>query len=134
MLTSDKAIIRVSPLLIVIGRISLASIFVLGGLNKLLNYTVTLQRMHAVDLAFAALLLPIVIGLEIGCGVLIALGRWMVPIAALALAGFTLATNLVFHDFWTLDGKQAALQLSLFFKNISIAGALILLAGISVKT
>jgi len=58
----------------------------------------------------------------------------VVPLAALALAGFTVATNFVFHEFRTMDGEQAALELSLFLKNISIAGALVLLAGMSVKT
>ena len=54
-------------------------------------------------------------------------------IAALVLAGFTLSTNFIFHDFWTMDGDRAALELSLFFKNVSIAGGLVLLGGMSGK-
>ncbi|MEL6921898.1 MAG: hypothetical protein AAFO77_12930, partial [Pseudomonadota bacterium] len=46
-----------------------------------------------------------------------------------ALAAFTIATNLVFHDFWNMTGDIAAMELSLFFKNVSIAGALLLVAG-----
>jgi len=49
-------------------------------------------------------------------------------IAALILAGFTLATNFFFHDFWTMDGNVRELELSLFFKNIAIAGALLFVA------
>ncbi len=86
--------------------------------------------MARVGLEPAGLLLPLVIGLEIVAGALIAIGRWYVSIAALALAGFTLATNVAFHDFWAMEGERAALELSLFFKNVSIAGALLYVAGI----
>jgi putative oxidoreductase len=133
MLIADRGIKRISPFLINLGRIALASLFMLGGLNKLFNYSATLQTMREQELAFAAFLLPFVIGLELCGGALLVLGRWLVPITALALAGFTLATNFVFHDFWTMEGERATLELSLFFKNISIVGGLMLLASMSVK-
>jgi len=114
---------------IISGRILLASLFLLGGLNKTLNYDATIQSMQDAGLPLASLLLPIVILLEIGAGTLIALGHRMAPIAAILLACFTLTTNFVFHDFWTMEGEKAALELSLFFKNVAIAGALIFFAG-----
>lgn len=129
----DHAMKQVSPFLINLGRIALASLFILGGINKLVDYSATLQSMREQEIVLAAILLPLVIGLELFGGGLIALGRWLVPPAALILTGFTLATNFVFHDFWTMDGERAALEMSLFFKNISIAGGLVLLAGMSVK-
>ena len=111
------------------GRIALASLFLLGGLNKVLNYTATLDSMAVVGLSPAPLLLPLVIALELIGGALVAFGRQGAALAALALALFTLSTNLFFHDFWNMDGDIAAFELSLFFKNISIAGALLFLAG-----
>lgn len=121
-----------SPLTI-LGRIGLASLFLLGGLNKILNYGETLDSMRAVGLGPAELLLPMVIALEIGGGALVAWGRAGATLAGLALAVFTLATNLFFHDFWTMEGERAALELSLFFKNVSIAGGLLFLAGIAAR-
>ncbi len=118
-----------APAMLIAGRIGLASLFILGGINKLLSYGSTLDNMRNVGLEPAGVLLPLVFALEIGAGSLVAIGRWMAPLAALGLAGFTLATNLAFHDFWTMEGERAAFELSLFFKNISIAGALIFLAG-----
>jgi len=129
----NKMISRNSRTLILIGRIALASLFLLGGVNKVLNYSMTLKSMQDVGLEPAALLLPLVIALEVGGGIIIILGRRFVPLAALSLAVFTLATNFAFHDFWTMEGERAALELSLFFKNVSIAGALVFLAGISLN-
>ena len=111
------------------GRIALASLFLLGGLNKVLNYNATLASMDAVGLSPAPLLLPLVIGLELIGGALVAVGRRGSTLAALALAMFTLSTNVFFHDFWNMDGNIAALELSLFFKNISITGGLLFFAG-----
>lgn len=118
---------------IIVGRIGVASLFLLGGLNKIINYDATITQMQSVGLTPAQILLPLVILLEIGGGALVVLGRWLAPLAALALAIFTVATNFFFHDFWTMEGERAALELSLFFKNISIAGGLILIAGLSLK-
>nr|WP_070959403.1 DoxX family protein [Hyphomonas sp. Mor2] len=111
------------------GRIALASLFILGGLNKVLNYTATLASMEAVGLSPPPLLLPLVIGLELIGGALVGFGRRGATLAALALAMFTLSTNIFFHDFWNMDGDIAALELSLFFKNVSIAGGLLFFAG-----
>lgn len=121
---------RSSTLALIGGRLALASLFLLGGLNKLLNYAATLESMEAVGLSPASLLLPIVIGLELIGGVLVAVGRRGAAPAALALAVFTLSTNLFFHDFWNMGGEIAALELSLFFKNICIAGGLVFYAAV----
>lgn len=118
--------------LIVTGRVVLASLFMLGGLNKILNYDDTLAMMRGAGLEPAALLLPPTIALELGGGALVAFGRRFAVPAALALAGFTIATNLFFHRFWA-GGPDATLQLSLFFKNISIAGGLLFVAGVAAR-
>lgn len=110
-----------------VGRVVLASLFVLGGLNKLMNYGATQVQMSEVGLWPA--LLPLVIALELGGGLVVALGRWGAVFAALALAAFTLVTNIFFHDFWAMSGEIAALELSLFFKNVSIAGGLLFAAA-----
>lgn len=124
---------KIAPLARSAGRVALASLFLLGGLNKIMNYKATLSDMSAVGLEPAPMLLPLVIALELGAGVLMAIGRFGAPLAAFALAGFTLATNIFFHNFWALDGEARAVELSLFFKNISIAGGLLFVAGALLK-
>jgi putative oxidoreductase len=118
------------PIVQTAGRLLLASLFILAGINKLLNFEATLEMMRAAGLEPATLLLPVTIMLELGGGLLLAAGRWFAAPASFALAVFTIATNLFFHRFWAIEGPEAALQLSLFFKNVAITGAL-LFAGAS---
>ena len=119
--------------LVTFGRVGLASLFILGGINKLINFGDVAGQMVGVGLPFTSALLPFVILLEIVGGLAVAIGRMGAVLSALALAGFTIATNFVFHTFWSMEGQVAALELSLFFKNISIAGALILFAGMHTR-
>jgi putative oxidoreductase len=123
----DATVFRAT--LLIAGRVGLASLFLLGGLNKILNYEATLTSMAAVGLQPAGLLMPMVISLETVGGALIAFGRKGASLAAVALAIFTIATNVYFHDFWNMDAEIAGLELSLFFKNVSIAGALLFYAA-----
>lgn len=110
------------------GRIGLASLFLLGGANKIISFSATAARMEEVGLAPAVLLLPATIALELIAGSILALNTRFASLAALALAAFTLATNVFFHPFWAITGELRALELSLFFKNVAIAGALVLAA------
>jgi putative oxidoreductase len=120
---------RFADILLPIGRVMLASLFVLAGINKILNYNATLVMMDGAGVQPAAMLLPSTIALELGAGVSVALGNRYSFLPALALAAYTLATNLFFHRFWSIDGELAQLQLSLFFKNAAIIGALLYLAA-----
>lgn len=103
-----------------LARILLAQIFLVSGLGKLgAGYAGTQGYMAAMGLPGA--LLPLVIALEIGGGLALVAGfmtRW----AALALAGFSVVSALIFHtDF----GDQT--QAIMFMKNLAMAGGLLLL-------
>jgi len=111
-----------------LGRCAIASLFLLGGVNKVMNFEAVTVRMETVGLMPSSILLPLVIALELGAGLLIATAGPFYRIAALVLAGFALSTNVFFHDFWTMQGEIRELELSLFFKNIAIAGALLFVA------
>ncbi|GFE64521.1 DoxX family protein [Litoreibacter roseus] len=118
-----------------IGRIVLVSLFVLGGVDKLLDPNPALAQMRDVGLPMAEILIWPTIAVELGLGLLVAAGGWLaggrfVAIAALALIAHTAAVNVLFHDFWTMEGAQARLELSLFFKNVAVAGALAMVAGL----
>ncbi|OYY64915.1 DoxX family protein [Sphingomonas sp. 28-62-11] len=111
------------------GRLLLASLFLFAGVLKLTTYAQTGASMAAAGLEPVSLLLPATIALELGGGLLVAIGRRGAALAAFVLAIFTLATNYWFHDFWTMEGEVARLQGSLFLKNVAVAGGLLLLAG-----
>ncbi len=107
-----------------VGRLLIASLFIVFGLEKVTGYASSVGYMEAYGLPGS--LLPLAILVELGGGIAILLGlfsRW----AALALAGFCLVTALVFHTGWSGDGGQG--QLINFMKNLALAGGLLLLAA-----
>ena len=104
-----------------IGRILLAAMFLLAGIQKIGGYEGTQGYMEAMGVPGA--LLPAVIALEIGGALAIIAGfftRWV----AAALAGFTLAAAFLFHY-----QPEDQMQMILFLKNISIAGAFLILVA-----
>jgi putative oxidoreductase len=103
------------------GRILLSSLFVLSGLSKLGAYTATMGYMSAMGVP--GVLLPLVIATELLGGLAIAFG-YKTRIAAFLLAGFSLLTALTFH---THFADQT--QMIMFMKNVSIAGAFLMLAA-----
>ena len=77
-----------------VGRVLISLMFVVSGVNKISGYTGTQGYMEAMGVPGE--LLPLVIALEIGGGLAIIVG-WQTRLAALALAGFSLLSALMFH-------------------------------------
>ncbi len=103
------------------GRILLALIFLMAGLNKIGGYAGTQGYMESHGVPGA--LLPLVILVEVG-GALALIVGWQTRIAAWALAGFTLLAGLLFHNDF---GNQ--MQLIMFMKNLAITGGLLVVAA-----
>jgi putative oxidoreductase len=78
----------------IIGRILLAYFFIPGGIEKIGGYAGTAGYMSAHGVP--GFLLPLVIILEIGGGVLLLAG-WQTRIAAFLLGGFSILAVLIFH-------------------------------------
>lgn len=102
-----------------IGRILMATIFVFSGIGKALAPEGTLGYIASVGLPFASLALIGAIAIEIGGGVLLAIG-YKTRLVAAALAAFSLVTAFVFHN---AIGDQN--QLIHLLKNIAMAGGLL---------
>ncbi|GGE75817.1 DoxX family protein [Massilia psychrophila] len=99
-------------------RILMSQIFLISGIGKISAYAGTQAYMEKMGVPGA--LLPLVILTEIGGALALLLGfqaRW----AALALAGFTLLSGLIFHF---QPGDQ--MQMISFMKNLAIAGGLLM--------
>ncbi len=102
-----------------LGRVLLAIIFLTSGINKVFSYAGTQGYMEAMGVP--AILLPLVIVVEILGALAIILG-WKTHQAAFLLAGFSLVSAVLFHaDF------ANQMQMIMFMKNISIAGAFFIL-------
>ena len=101
------------------GRLLLAGIFLHEAWSKLTGYPAALVYMQAFGVP--GQLLPFAIAVELGCGVLIVSG-YHTRAAALLLAGFCLATAILFHN--KLGDRN---QLLHFEKDLAIAGGLLVL-------
>ena len=104
----------------VAGRVLLALLFLLAGIGKLgAGYEGTQGYMEAFGVP--GMLLPLVILVVIGGALLLIVGfqtRW----TALAIAGFSILSAIIFHSNF---GEQA--EMTNFLKNLSIAGGLLIL-------
>ena len=104
-----------------LGRLMLATIFIVAGYGKIAGYDATAGYMAA--LGVPALLLPVVIALELGGGIALALG-WKTRIVAFLLGGFTMLAALIFHN-----DLADQIQQIMFLKNVAIAGAFLMLVA-----
>ncbi|MET0569568.1 MAG: DoxX family protein [Hyphomicrobiaceae bacterium] len=103
-----------------LGRLLLASIFILEGWSKLRGYEAATAYMTRFGVPGA--LLPAVIALELGCGLMIAVG-WRTRLAAAALAVFCVLAAFLFHT--NVADRN---QLLHFEKDLALAGGLLVLA------
>ncbi|HSV46481.1 MAG TPA: DoxX family protein [Ramlibacter sp.] len=116
------------PSLALAGRLLIAALFLPAGLGKVAGFATIAAMIGAKGLPLPQLLAAATIALEIAASLALVAGfkvRW----AALALAAFTLLAGLLFHDFWAAPAAQAMAQSQAFFKNVAIAGGLLLLAA-----
>lgn len=114
--------------LALVGRILLAILFIRYGWEKVAAFQGTVDYIAAKGLPMPAVLAALATVVELGGGILIAVGL-LTGWAALALAGFCILTAFLFHPYWTLpEAQQAGDQIS-FFKDLALAGGLLVLAG-----
>ena len=112
-----------------LGRIFLALIFVVSGVGKITGYAGTASYMASRGLPMVEVLLPLTIAVELGGGLLLALG-WKTRWAAAALFLFLVPTTLIFHQFWGLEPKLAQMQKIHFLKNVAIMGGMLMVLAI----
>lgn len=103
------------------GRILIALIFVIAGYGKIGGYEATQGYMSAMGVPGG--LLPLVIVLELGGGILLMLGLFT-RYVALALAGFSILSAVLFHANISDQTQQI-----MFLKNLAIAGGFLFLVA-----
>ena len=104
-----------------LGRLFLAMIFIQSGLSKMSDYAATQGYMDA--MAVSSALLPLVIALEVLGGIAIVIG-FKARLVALAMAGFSLLSALLFHTNFS-DHTQTIMLM----KNIAIAGGFLMIVA-----
>ncbi|ODB36503.1 hypothetical protein BB427_15190 [Pseudoalteromonas sp. BMB] len=102
------------------GRVGLSAIFILAAINKIQYFEGNAAYMASSGLPSE--LLPLVIAFELIGGLFILAGAFT-QLTAIAFAGFSIVSALLFH-FDLAD----QMQFLMFFKNIAMAGGFLALA------
>ena len=106
------------------GRILLAAIFILSGFGKITGFDGTVGYIASKGLPLPQLGAIAAIVVEFGGGLALLAGfkaRW----AAAAMAVFSVAAGVIFHNFWALPAEQVMIQQIMFMKNLAMAGGLL---------
>jgi putative oxidoreductase len=112
------------------GRILIVVIFLMSGINKLMNPAGTIQTIASKHLPAPEVLGYAAIAVEVLAPLLIIIG-YRTRLAALALALFVAIITPIFHDYWNVADAAAYMgQYLNFWKNIAILGGLLVLAGL----
>ena len=114
--------------LALLGRVLLAILFIRYGFEKVEAFGSTVSYIAAKGLPMPAVLAALATVVELGGGILLAIGLFT-GWAALALAGFCVVTAFLFHAFWTLPAAQQMGEQISFYKDLALAGGLLVVAG-----
>lgn len=135
------------PAFITFGRVLFSVLFIVSGASKLFDiaataegiaskvvipavlstYTVQLEGLTGLP---TAQMLAIATGaLELICGLLIAL-NFGARFFSLVLIVFIVAATFYYHDFWNQTGPESKNNMIHALKNLSLIGALFMIAGI----
>jgi len=104
-----------------LARLLLAALFVIEGWSKIKGYDGAVAYMQRFGVPGA--LLPLAILVELGGGLMVAVG-WQTRLAALALAGFALLAAVLFHTNFADRNQELH-----FFKDLAIAGGFLALVA-----
>src|ERR1700733_6754225 len=134
------------PAFVTFGRILFCVIFIFSGASKLLDLATTAQMTEKIVIPAALAtytsqlegvtgmpmpqMLAIAAGaLELICGIMIAL-NFGARFFAILLILFVAAATFYYHDFWNQTGAEAKNNTVHALKNLSIIGALFMIAGL----
>lgn len=125
-----------------LGRILLSLVFVVAGIQKLMDIRATADMLAATKIPISDQIVPylggipkyqalgyLVAGIELICGLMVLIGlkaRW----GALVLTVFTAATIILVHHFWDMSGEAFNSNLTDALKNLSIMGGLLLVVAV----
>ena len=110
------------------GRISVASVFLVSGIHKGLWYQKAVREFEIDRIPWIALTLPATVALHLSASLCLILG-FETQVAALLLAVFTFVATLKVHAFWRLPKEQQLGRSRIANANLAIVGGLLILAA-----
>ncbi|MGL3109126.1 DoxX family protein [Bradyrhizobium sp. BR 1432] len=114
-------------------RIALVSAFLIGGVQKALDFSGAVAEQAHFGLQPAWLWATAAIIVELGGSVLVILGRW-VWLGAGGLGVLTTVAMLTANDFWTKAGHDRFLAVNAFFEHLGLIAGLVLVSVLSSRS
>ena len=108
-----------------VARLLLALMFIVAGLSKFGDLAGTAGYIASKGLPLPSVVALLTAVFEVVGGVALVVG-YQARYVALAMALFTLAASVLFHDFWAMPADKQFVQQLMFMKNLSVAGGLLL--------
>jgi uncharacterized membrane protein YphA (DoxX/SURF4 family) len=110
-----------------LARVALVSAYLIGGVNKLLDFTAAVAEQAHFGLHPAWLWAVLAIVLEIGGSLLVVTGR-LVWLGAGGLGVLTVVAMLVANDFWSMTGQDRFMALNTFFEHLGLIAGFVLVS------
>jgi len=118
----------INNLFVLIGRLTLAALFLPAGFSKITGFSGTVGYIEAMGLPFATMAALVAILVEVLGGAALIAGLFT-RASAIVLAVFTVVATVIFHAYWAVPAEQTFMQQLLFYKNIAVVGGLLILAA-----
>jgi uncharacterized membrane protein YphA (DoxX/SURF4 family) len=120
------------PGLALISRVALLSAFLLGGIQKVTDFSGAMAEQAHLGLQPAALWAAAAVVVELGGSLLVVLGRW-VWLGAGGLGVLTAVAMVVANNFWALSGQDRFMAENGFFEHLGLIAGLVLVCVFSVR-
>jgi uncharacterized membrane protein YphA (DoxX/SURF4 family) len=120
------------PWLLPIARIALVSAFLIGGIQKLVDFPAAVAEQAHFGLQPAWLWAIAAIIVELGGSALVIAGRW-VWLGAGGLGVLTAVAMLAASDFWAKIGPDRFVAANAFFEHLGLIAGLVLISMLSLR-
>ena len=120
------------PWLLPISRAALVSAFLIGGIQKLVDFPAAVAEQAHFGLEPAWLWAAAAIVVELGGSALVIFGRW-VWLGAGGLGVLTAVAMLTANDFWAKIGQDRFVATNAFFEHLGLVVGLVLISVLSLR-
>jgi len=111
-----------------IGRLLISALFIVSGIWKITHFSTTAAYMVRIGMPVGEASAVLAILVELGGGILLAVG-WRLKWVAWFLVAFVLIATGFAHRFWEVDPARFFGEMNNFLKNLAIVGGLLILAA-----
>jgi putative oxidoreductase len=111
-----------------VGRLLIAALFIVSGIWKITHFPTTAAYFNRIGMPIGEAAAVLAIIIELGGGILLAIG-WRRRYLAWFLAAFVVVATALGHRFWEADPSRFFGEMNNFLKNLAIIGGLLILAA-----